>query len=437
MRNEPMTLPETPVPDPLRSQTAGSAPPDAEAAGSAPPLAAVSMPRAASITLIDERALVARYAPMAEMQTRRAIRIRNEAESGDWRTLQRYRVNDWHMSQFARSMAVMYNAGIPLSRAFEISSASSESVEWSLIMAAVNRQIQSGKNPVEAFSAFPNIFGPTWAALLRRGMENGSLGDSFNALAQMHDRNAELRAKVQAASTYPIVIFAVCVIIAFIACVFVLPTLLESITSSGQPIPLITKLLIAICDLATNPVFLVCAGVAIVVNVRLFKQFISTYRGRLRFDMMAIRVPLIGRIVRLVAITKMLHTLQASLKAGTRVTLALDLAGAACGNAIYRLHMMRCIEGLTDGASLSSMFKPPNRLYEPLVYYAIFMGEESGTLDSLIGSVAAYYDVEVRSTLDNALTILEPLLVAGMGLVVGFVLLAIFLPLYGMMQAGS
>lgn len=392
---------------------------------------------ATEITLIDEGALVARYAPMVEEKSRRAKRLIKEAASGDWSSLQKVKVNDFQMSQFARSMAIMYSAGIPLSRAFEIMSASTESVEWSLILAAVNRDIQMGKNPVDAFSAFPNVFNATWAALLRRGMENGSLGDSFNALGNMHDRNAELRARVQAASTYPIVIFVVCVIVAFIACVFVLPTLLATITSSGQPIPLITKLLIATCDVASNPWFLMIAAAVIFFNVRLFKGFMSTYRGRLRFDMLAIRTPLIGRVVRLVAITKLLHTLQASIKAGTRVTLALDLAGAASGNAIYRLHMMRCIEGLTDGASLSSMFKPPNRLYEPLVYYTIYMGEESGSLDSLLESVANYYDLEVKTVLENTLTILEPLLVAGMGAVVGFVLLAIFLPLYGMMTAGQ
>ena len=396
------------------------------------------IPKSATrIELIDEGVLVARYAPLVEEKGRRAQRLLKEAVAGNWSSLQKVNVDDFQMSQFARSMAIMYNAGIPLARAFEIMSASTESVEWSLILAAVNHDIQGGKNPVDAFSAFPNVFNSSWSALLRRGMENGSLGESFDALGQMHDRNAELKAKVRAASVYPIMIFIVCIIVGFIACVFVLPTLLATITSSGQPIPLITQLLIAICDLATNPLFLICAGGVIMFNVHLFRGFMSTYRGRLRFDMLAIRMPIVGRVVRLVAVTKLMHTLQASLKAGTRVTVALDLAGAACGNAIYRLHMMRCIEGLVDGARLSSMFKPPNRLYEPLVYYTIFMGEESGSLDSLLESVANYYDLEVRTVLDNTLTILEPLLVAGMGLVVGFVLLAIFLPLYGMMTASQ
>lgn len=390
---------------------------------------------APSIEILDENDLVDRYAPVVESEmNRRAKRLVNETLAGDWTSLQKIKISDWDLAQFARALGTMYNSGVALTRAFEVLSASTESVEWSLVTAAINRDLQQGKNPVTAFGAFPNVFGSTWTALLRQGMENGSLGDSFNALSRMHERNAELKAKVRAASTYPIIIFVVCGLVALIACVFVLPSLLEGITAGDKPIPLMTKILIAIVDVASNPIFLAAAGGVLWFNIRLFKGFISTYRGRLRFDMLAIRMPLVGRVVRLVAVTKLLHTLQASIKAGTRITVALDLAGAAAGNAIYRLHMMRCIEGLTDGRSLASMFAPPNRLYDPMVYYTIYIGEESGSLDSLLEAIANYYDVEVRSTLDNTLTALEPLMVAGMGLIVAFVLMAIFLPLYGQLS---
>lgn len=350
--------------------------------------------------------------------------------------LQRHRASDLQLSQLARTLATMYEAGLPFDRALESAAGQAETLEWGLILSFAHRDLQHGRSILEAFGAFPHVFGPTWLALMRRAMEDGGLGDALTALADLHERAHLLRTRIRAACFYPLLVFSVSLLVAVGAFVFVLPPMLASITSSGRPLPMATQVLVFVMNVATNPLLLVASPFLIWANVAAFRRFLRSERGRMRFDHLKCSLPIVGPLARKIAVARLLHTLKASLASGVRLTLALELAGAASGNALYFLHALRCVQGLRDGEPLSALLVTPTRLYAPMVAYSVRIGEECGQLERMVESLRQYYDLEVSTALENLLTSLEPLLLLATGAVVAFIVLAVFLPLYASVGSG-
>lgn len=349
-----------------------------------------------------------------------------------WASLQRVRVPDRLLAQFARNLGTMYNSGVPIGRAIQMMTDQPESLEWGVVIATLNKDLQNGRSLEACFASYPNIFGPTWMALIRRAMEDGSLGDTLVTLAQMLERGDHLRARVRVALTYPLIVFGMSILVALGAFFFLLPQILGLIVAQGHDIPVMTQILMYVFNVATNPLFLVELPLLVMANVYTYRRFISSERGKLRVDRLKVSCPLLGPIFRKIAVARVMHSMCATTSRGMRLMQALELAGAACGNRVYNLHLLSCVQGLRDGERLSSTFAPPNRLYDPMVFYSVHIGEECGQLDRMFETLAQYYDLQVSSALDNLLTVLEPVLILGTGLMVAFVVIAVFLPLYGM-----
>lgn len=346
--------------------------------------------------------------------------------------LQRVRVPHRLLGQFARNLGTLYNSGVPLGRAMELMTDQPESLEFGLVIASISRDLNNGVSLEKSFATYPNIFDRTWRALMRRAMEDGSLGETLLTLADMYQRNEELRARVKASCTYPLIVFGMSVLVSIVAFAFLLPQILGLIASSGHQLPILTQILIFIFNIGTHPLLIIEIPIIVYANVYMFRRFIDSERGRIYFDCLRINLPIVGPLAKKIAIARLMHSLRATLSRGVRVTLALDLAGAACGNSVYQLHMLRCVQALRDGDRLAMMFKTSSRLYDPMVFYSMYLGEESGTLDRMIDSLTQYYELEVSTALGNLLTVLEPILILATGLLVAGVVLAIFTPLYSM-----
>lgn len=346
-----------------------------------------------------------------------------------WANLRRVRIPSRLLAQFARGLGAMYNAGVPIGRAMALMADQPESLEWGLVIAKINQDLQNGRSLEACFAEFPNIFDPTWMALIRRALADGSLGDTLTTLSDMYTRNEQLRGRIYASCTYPLIVFGFSVLVACAAFGFLLPQIIGAIAGTHVNLPFLTQLLIFTFNVSTHPLLLVELPLIVWLNVQAFRRFMATERGRLCFDHVRCALPIVGPLARKIAIAKLMHSLRATLSRGIRLTLALELAGASCGNALYHLHMMRCVQALRDGERLSTMFN--GRLYDQMVYYSLHIGEDCGRMDRMVDSLAQYYDLEVSCALSNMLTLLEPILIFVTGLMVAGVVIAIFLPLYG------
>jgi type IV pilus assembly protein PilC len=345
-----------------------------------------------------------------------------------WAILQRVRVGDRLLGQFARNLGAMYAAGVPIGRAIDLMIDQPESLEWGLVIAAISRDLQSGRSLVAAFASFPRIFNPTWTALMRRALADGDLGETLEALAALHERNDRLRARIRAACAYPLMVFASSLLVALGAVAFLLPQVIGFLAASGHELPAITQALLFSVNVVRHPLFLLELPLLLYLNTRAVRRFLASEEGRVRLDDLKCRLPVLGPIFRKIALARVMHSLQATISSGMRLGAALELAADSSANAVYRLHLLRCVQGLRDGQKLSAMFA--SRLYDPMDYQAIRIGEECGHLDRMIGALARYHDLAVSTALESLLTMLEPVLIAATGLLVAFVVLAIFLPLY-------
>lgn len=354
----------------------------------------------------------------------------------EWATLQHVRVPQRLLADFARSLATLYNAGVPLARAVELLSHQPESLDFSLIISSIHRDLMNGRSLEGAFAAYPKVFDETWMALVRRALEDGSLGETLGTLAEMYTRREHLRSRIRASCTYPLIVFGFSVLVALTAFNLLLPQILGLIAGSDSHIPVLTQLLIFVFNTGTHPLLLAELPLLVWLNVHAFHRMMTSEHGRLRLDRLKCRLPVFGPIFRKVAVAQLMHSLHVTLSRGVRVTLALELAAAACGNRVYRLHITRCVQGLRDGERLSSQFVASGSLFDPMVIQSLRLGEECGHLDRMFGSLAEYYDLEVSAALGNLLTLLEPFLIIATGLLVAFVVLAVFLPLYGMVGHG-
>ena len=363
------------------------------------------------------------------------LRERDEREAAARRRLleqlQRHRVTHLQLSQLARTLATMYDAGLPFDRALESAAGQAESLEWGLVLSFIHRDLLNGRSIVEAFGDFPRLFDPTWMALMRRALEDGGLGASLQAMAELHERAHLLQARIRAACAYPFAVFGFSVLVVAGAFLFVLPPMLATVTDSGRPLPLATHMLLFLVNVATHPVLLIGSPLLFWANGIAWRRFLRSERGRMRFDHVRCSLPVMGPLVRHIAVARFLQTLSTSLASGIRLTLALELAGAASGNAMYFLHALRCVQGLRDGERLSSLLMTPNRLYDPMVAYSVRIGEECGQMVRMVSSLRQYYELEVSTALENLLASLEPLLLLVTGLLVAFIVIAVFLPLYG------
>jgi len=231
--------------------------------------------------------------------------------------------------------------------------------------------------------------------------------------------------------TYPVVVFGVALAVAFFMFNYLLPHFVKVFEEMNIELPTITKILMATVKIAQNPTFILGMPAFCFFYYLQLQAYTRTEIGRWRWDRFKLRVPIFGTIVRKVAIARLCRSLGTLIQSGINTITALEMAGESASNEVMRLQMVAARSGLLNGANLAGAFLTPDDLFPRIVYYMVSVGEESGAMDAMLDKLATYYENEVSAALAQLSSLLEPILIVFTGLVVGFIVLAIFLPLYG------
>ncbi len=344
------------------------------------------------------------------------------------------RADLYSVAIFTRQFAVLFNAGISTVRSLDGLGRQTLNGPLSKAVHDVHDDVRMGYTLAKSMSKHPNVFDQLYIAMVRAGEMSGSMGEIMDRLANLLEREVKLRAKVSSATTYPMVVFGACCLVTFVLVNYVFPTFVAMFAGIDVQMPLITRSLIWVTETCTDPKFIAGALVVLGFTGYFVSQYIRTEKGRRVYDGMLINMPLIGPVVQKVALSRFCRTLGTLISSGVPVVHSLEIVSKAVGNTVIGDILMDVQMGLKQGAHLSEPLKKHPNLFPPMLTQMVAIGEETGNLPVLFDKLADFYDMEVEHVLEAMTSMLEPLMIFGMGIVVGYVLLAVFLPVYALID---
>jgi type IV pilus assembly protein PilC len=332
------------------------------------------------------------------------------------------------LAVFSRQFATMINSGLSLLRALNILAEQTENPLLARTLGELRDDVQRGSSLSASMSKHPKVFSKLFVSMVRAGETGGQLDTVLNRLADTMEADYKLRQKVKAAMTYPIVVAGIAVILVIIMLIFVVPTFANMFTDLGGELPLPTKVLLTLSQQAKLivPITFVLAIVGRIVYKRLR---ISSSEFRLRTDQIKLKIPVFGDLFQKVAVSRFTRTLALLLRAGVPVLQALDIVSETTGNEVLARAAQDVKESVRSGESMSGPLTRHD-VFPPMVVQMIAVGEDTGALDTMLDKVADFYDQEVESTTESLTALLEPVMIAVLGGIVGSMIIALYMPMF-------
>jgi type IV pilus assembly protein PilC len=329
---------------------------------------------------------------------------------------------------FARQFATMINAGLSLTKCLSILGAQSESKEFREIITQLGRDVEAGQSLSEAMSKHAKVFPPIFVNMVKAGETGGVLDEVLVRVADLFEQEASLRARVKSAMTYPIAMGALVLLVLVAMMIFVVPTFEKMFADMGSKLPLPTQILVGISNAVSGwPGLVILVGA--VLGAIAFKQWIATESGRFIWDGMKLRIPIVKMLVRKTAIARFTRTFGTLVAAGVPILSALDIVAETSGNEVVSRAIKKARSAVKEGETIA---KPlgESPVFPSMVVQMIAVGEETGALDQMLSKVADFYDEEVSTAVDSLTSLIEPLMMATLGGVVGMIVVALYMPMF-------
>lgn len=333
------------------------------------------------------------------------------------------------LSIFCRQFSTMLISGIGVIKALDILHSQAESPRLKAVLKGVYDSVQRGQSLSAALNA-QNTFPDLLINMVEAGEAGGTLDEVMGRLADYYEKMLKTANKVKGALMYPIILSILTVVVVIFLLVGVLPVFMDMFSSSGAPLPLPTRILVGISNSLTTYwyIYLVVISLAIL----LWMQFIKREKGRLWWDRFKTRMPVAGKLNVIIISARFARTLSAMVQSGIPILKSLEITSKVMGNSFYAHHVMEIRDDIRKGASLSASLKKTG-IFPVMLLSMINVGEESGNLDSVLMKTSNFYDEESDAAVSRLLGILEPLLIIVMAGVIGFIVVSIMMPMYGMM----
>ncbi len=341
------------------------------------------------------------------------------------------RVKRGEVAIFSRQFATMINAGLSLLRSLSILAGQTESKELARILSEVRTDVERGTALSVAMARHPKAFDRLYVSMIRAGETGGMLDTVLLRMATTLEKQVELRRKVKSAMTYPVVVGALIVLIVGAMILFVVPMFEGMYAELGGTLPLPTRLLLAVSSAVTSLWYLVAGlGGLAVFGLR---RWVGTEGGRQRWDALKLRLPVFGTLVHKTILARFARTLGALVRSGVPILEALDIVSDTAGNAVMAKGLEDAKAGVAQGEPLSKHLEA-HAVFPGMVVQMLAVGEETGALDELLDKIADFYDMEVAATVDALTSLIEPLLIVAMGLSVGGMVVALYLPMFNIVN---
>ncbi len=329
---------------------------------------------------------------------------------------------------FARQMATMMQAGVPLVQSFEIIGQGNENPAMQKLIYGVKTDVESGLPLAEALARHPLHFDQLFVNLVNAGEQSGALESMLDKLATYKEKTEALKAKVKKALFYPIAVLVVAFVVTVILLVFVVPQFQDLFESFGADLPALTLFVIGLSDFMQTWWYVIAGAIAGIVwfILRLKK---TSPKVQEAFDRFALRAPVVGDIATKSAIARFSRTLETMSAAGVPLVEAMDSVAGATGNIIYHDASLRIKDEVSQGTQLQTSMRNTG-LFPNMAIQMVSIGEEAGSLDAMLAKVADFYEAEVDNAVDALTSLLEPIIMAVLGILVGGLIIAMYLPIF-------
>ena len=354
---------------------------------------------------------------------------RNSKSSFSITVLGKKKVTQKDLVVFTRTFSTMINAGLPLNQCLDILGLHAENKDFGAIIFEVKGQIESGESLSSSLQKYPQAFDSFYCNLIESGEASGALDIIANRLAVYIEKAATLRKKVKTAMVYPACIVAVAFAVIIFLMIFVIPAFSTMFESGGNELPVPTAIVMAVSDtFRTNWYYMIFAmcGAYVILN-----RIYASEKGRIVIDRYSLKLPVVGLLIQKVAVAKFTQTLSTLLSGGVPLIEGLEICARTSGNKSIELGIMRTRDAVSGGENIAESLSREN-VFPQMVIQMIGVGENSGSLDAMLEKIADFYNEEVDTAVDGLTSLLEPALMVFLGLVVGFIVVAMYLPIFKM-----
>lgn len=337
-------------------------------------------------------------------------------------------VNDKDIVIFTRQFATMIDAGLPLVQALEILSVQVENKNLGKTIAIIKSDVESGSTYADALRKHPRVFSDLYANMVAAGESGGILDTILNRLAAYIEKAMKLKKKVKGALVYPIVVSTIAVVVIAVIMIFVVPTFAKMFSSMGGTLPLPTLLVMNMSHFLAG-----IGGVLLGLGIAGFfvglSQIRRTEKGRAITDKIFLKLPIFGILLRKVAVAKFTRTLGTLIGSGVPILDGLDITAKTAGNKVIEYAVTDVRTAVSEGKTLAEPLMK-SRVFPPMVTHMIAVGESTGQLDTMMSKIADFYDDEVDNAVANLTSMMEPMLMVFLGGSVGFIVVAMYLPIF-------
>ncbi len=338
-------------------------------------------------------------------------------------------VKDKDIAVFTRQFATMIDAGLPLVQCLEILSTQSENKSMAAALKDIRQDVESGATFTDALRKHPKVFNDLYVNMVAAGEAGGILDTILNRLAAYIEKAMKLKAKVKAALVYPGVIVSVAVIVVTVLLVWVIPVFAKMFTDMGGTLPLPTRIVMGTSDAVRgNIIFVVIAIILLIVGL---KYFYKSEKGKRMVDSLLLKAPVFGSLIRKVAVAKFTRTLSTLISSGVPILDGLEIVSRTAGNKVVEDALMGTRQSISEGKTIADPLGK-SKVFPPMVVQMISVGEATGALDAMLSKIADFYDEEVDNAVAALTSMLEPMLMVFLGVVVGFIVIAMYLPIFQM-----
>ncbi len=336
---------------------------------------------------------------------------------------------------FTRQLATMIDAGLPLVQCLEILGGSEPNKVFKETLAGVKQSVESGTTFADALKKYPKIFDDLFVNLIAAGEMGGILDTILNRLATYTEKSMKLKAKVKGAMKYPVTVLFVALVITYGLLTNVIPTFGGMFKSMGKKeLPAITTFMMGLSDDVQKYSPHMAAGAAVLFIA--FKQFVGNPKGRLIFDSVMIKSPIIGNLIRKTAVAKFTRTLGTLISSGVPILDSLDIVAKTAGNKVVENGIYYTKEKISEGKSIAAPMLETG-IFPKMVVQMIGVGESTGAMDVMLNKIADFYDDEVDQAVDGMMAMIEPLIMVLLGGIIGSVMMAMYMPIFAMGDAIS
>jgi type IV pilus assembly protein PilC len=357
--------------------------------------------------------------------------VKEKAARGGGKVFRARSVPAKNLAVFTRQFSVMIDAGLPLVQCLEILGTQEEDKNFSQTILATRADVEAGASLADAMKKHPKAFDPLFTNMIAAGEAGGILDTILKRLATYIEKNVKLKSQVQSAMVYPIAVIVIAAVVVGVILWKVIPTFASLFAGLGAELPLPTRVVIALSNGLVR--FMPFILVGIVAFVFGFRAYYASPGGRRAIDAVVLKLPILGILMRKIAVARFCRTLSTLLASGVSILEALDITARTSGNAIVEAAIFTTRISIERGETIAQPLKE-TAVFPPMVVQMIGVGEATGALDTMLSKIADFYEEEVDVAVAGLLTLLEPVMIALLGGVVGGIVIAMYMPIFSLIS---